>query len=67
MDFVEWWLDRPWWLRWLIAFIPIVAGLIRLATGWFWPWAFAIGGLMVLVNLFLSWGEILDRLLPRRK
>jgi hypothetical protein len=36
----------------LIALIPIAIGLIRLATGWFWPWAFAIGGVLILINLY---------------
>jgi hypothetical protein len=53
MEFFAWWFERPWWLRWLVALIPIAIGLVRLAMGWFWPWAFAVGGVLVLINLYL--------------
>ncbi len=52
MGFFVWWYERPWWLRWGIALLPIVAGLIRLATGVIWLWAFAIGITLVLINLY---------------
>jgi hypothetical protein len=51
MEFIEWWWEKPWWLRWTVALIPIAIGLIRLATGWFWPWAFAVGGVLVVVEM----------------
>lgn len=66
--FVIWWMDRPWWLRWLITFVPLgVAVTLLLTADRFYVWLWAIGGLMFLVNLFLSWSEILDALMGRRK
>lgn len=51
MEFFGWWYEQPWWVRWSIALIPIVVGLIRFATGVFWPWAFAVGGVLTVINL----------------
>ncbi|MCC6464305.1 MAG: hypothetical protein IT463_03070 [Planctomycetes bacterium] len=66
-EFMAWWMDLPWWLRWLICLIPLGIAVGMLASGKFWPWGFAVGGILTLINLFLSWGEILDRFFPRRK
>lgn len=58
---VTWWMDRSWWLRWLICLGMLVAGAFLSL------WVFVIGGLLTIVNLFLTWNEVLDRFLPRRK
>lgn len=65
---VAWWMDRPWWLRWLITLVPLgIVAVQLLAFGGFHIWLLAIGGLMFVVNLFLSWGEILDAITGRKK
>lgn len=56
---ITWWMDRPWWLRWLIC-------LATLALGLFDYWLTGIALLLLVLNLYLSWNEILDRLMPRK-
>lgn len=62
-------MDGPaLWLRWLITLVPlVVATILLVSSDRFYPWLWAIGGLMLLVNLFLSWGEILDKVMGRSK
>ncbi|MCA8915036.1 MAG: hypothetical protein KDB90_06455 [Planctomycetes bacterium] len=56
---VTWWMDRPWWLRWIICFASAALCLVT----WY---AVGITLLLLLLNLYLSWNEILDRFLPRK-
>ena len=64
---ITWWMDRPWWLRWALCLLPLLIVLVDvILTGSFWMPLGAIGIVLTFVNLFLSWGEILDRFLPRR-
>jgi len=67
-EIVSWWMERPWWLRWLITIVPLgvaLALLVALERFYFWIWGVALA--MFVVNFFLSWGEILDKLMPRRR
>lgn len=58
---VTWWMDLPWWLRWIIC--------LGVATVGFFVsiWIFAVGLVLTVVNVFLSWNEILDVLMPRKR
>jgi len=61
------WTEMPWWLRWLICLIPITIAGIALAMGRFMIWIWAISGLLVLINVFLTIRDILDVYMPRRR
>ena len=56
---VTWWMDRPWWLRWIICLSTLVLGLADF-------WLLGIGALLLVINLFLTWNEILDHIMPRK-
>lgn len=60
------WTEYPWWLRWLICLIPIGIAIVMLANGRFMYWLWGIGGVLCLINLYLTWNEILDRFMPRK-
>ncbi|MBZ0135539.1 MAG: hypothetical protein K8I27_04085 [Planctomycetes bacterium] len=65
--FVVWWMDRPWWSRWLICLIPAAICLIDyIATGSFFVWLGGAALAMIVVNLVLSMREVLDVVMPRR-
>lgn len=52
----------------MITLIPLVVAIVLLvSTDRFYVWPWAIGALMLVVNLFLSWGEILDAIMGRKK
>ena len=57
---VTWWMDRPWWLRWMLC-------LTIFGLGFFDLWLLAIGGVLTIVNVFLSWNEIMDHFMGPRK
>ena len=57
---ITWWMDRPWWLRWIIC-------LPTLGLGLFEVWLFGVGVLLLVINLFLTWNEILDVIMPRKR
>jgi hypothetical protein len=59
-------MQAPWWARRLVCLLVLGVAAIALALGRVWIWVWAIGGVMTLVNLFLSWRDILDRLMPGR-
>jgi hypothetical protein len=67
-DFFTWWMERPWWLRWLITLLPLGVALVLLvAAERFYYWIWGVGVAMFFINLFVSWGEILDKLMPRKR
>ena len=47
----ELWYDAPWWLRVIIALVPL---LISTALFFFadtiWPWGWAVGGVLLLFS-----------------
>lgn len=61
------WTEMPWWLRWIVCLIPIGVGIAGLAAGRIWLWVWAIAGLLCLINLFLTWRDVLDYLQHRGK
>lgn len=60
------WTEYPWWLRWLVCLIPLTIAGIMLANGRFMYWLWGIGGVLTLINLYLTWNEILDHIMPRK-
>jgi len=66
--FFGWWLERPWWLRWSISLLPLGVALVLLfSLDRFYFWLWGVGAAMCLINLFVSWGEILDAVMGRKK
>ncbi|MCC7508714.1 MAG: hypothetical protein IT464_05030 [Planctomycetes bacterium] len=61
------WAQSAWWVRWLVCAVLVAICSIALAFGRLWLWLWAITGVLVLINVFLSWNDILDRIMPRRK
>lgn len=45
-----WWSELPTWLQLVVALIPILVSAGLWVAGWFWPWGFAIGIVLLLFS-----------------
>ncbi len=61
MALFEWWMDKPAWLRALLSLILIGISTAIYFAGYFWPWGWAIGGIMLALSMpskkTHDWGE----------
>jgi hypothetical protein len=47
---IGWWTGLSWWLRAGVALLFLLASTILWILGWFWPWGWAIGGVLLLLS-----------------
>lgn len=45
-----WWSELPTWLQIAVALTPILIATVMLICGWFWPWGFGIGFVLLLFS-----------------
>jgi hypothetical protein len=50
----EWWVGLPWWLRLGVALFFLLSSTILCFLGWFWPWGWAVGVVLLLMSFFFS-------------
>jgi hypothetical protein len=46
----EWFHDIPWWLRLGVALGFILLSTVLYFAGWFWPWGWAVGLILLLFS-----------------
>ncbi len=47
----DWFLDIPLWLRALIGLGFLAVSTVFWLSGWFWPWGWAVGGIILLASI----------------
>jgi hypothetical protein len=46
----EWCGGLPWQLRVSVALLFLLASTILWFTGYFWPWGWAVGGILLILS-----------------
>jgi hypothetical protein len=46
----EWWAGLPWWLRLGVALIFLLISTILWFNDQFWPWGWAVGGILLVLS-----------------
>jgi hypothetical protein len=44
------WFGLPWWLRAGVAGLFLLASTVLWFAGWFWPWGWAIGVVLLVFS-----------------
>jgi hypothetical protein len=47
---ISWWTGLPWKLRLGVACAFLLLSTILWFTGYFWPWGWAVGGVMLIFS-----------------
>ena len=48
---LDWFLEIPLWLRAIVGLGLLAASTVMWFSGWFWPWGWVVGGLIVLLSI----------------
>jgi len=46
----EWFAEIPWWVRLSVALAFILASTIIWFAGYFWPWGWAVGAVLLMFS-----------------
>jgi hypothetical protein len=49
-DLLEWWGGLSPWLRYGVALVFLLISTILYFAGTFWPWGWAVGGVLLLLS-----------------
>jgi hypothetical protein len=47
---LEWWSDQSPWIRYGVSGFFLLVSTILFFCGWFWPWGWAIGAVLLMLG-----------------